>query len=115
MKEQWSVGEVVGSKVAVRDENAILVGWVLAQDAAMVAAAPAMLGLMRDLVGVADDCPALAQCEALSLARALVDELSQERDVCAACEGSRCEEHGDPCPTCEGRGLVTVTEDAKSA
>lgn len=112
MGERWHVGEVAFAKVAVRDENAILVGWVSGSNVELVAAAPAMLDLLRALLeGIARHPAAVAHTPAFLEAQALVAALGRERDLCGACEGSAADELGDPCAACGGHGLVTVHEE----
>ncbi len=110
--ERWDTFEIVGHQVAVRDDDAALVGWVHPQDAELVAGAPAMLDALRALLEVVKQgAPGLVSTPAFAEARALVDDLGRERDLCPDCEGSSCDAGGNACRTCDGMGIVVVGEE----
>jgi len=110
--ERWDTHEIVGHQVAVRDDDAALVGWVHPQDAELVAGAPAMLDALRALLEVVEHGASdLMTSRAFTEARALVDDLGRERDICLDCDGSSCDPGGNCCPTCDGMGIVVVGED----
>ena|SRR5512132_799883 len=74
--DRWGACELVDERVAVRDENGLWVAWVLPGDAALVAAAPALLDVLRELMTAADDDPEwLPHARALHDARVLLQEL----------------------------------------
>jgi hypothetical protein len=111
-EERWDTHEIVGHQVAVRDDELVLVGWVHPQDAELVAGAPAMLDALRALLEALEQgAPGLVSAPAFAEARALVDDLGRERDLCPDCEGSSCDPGGNCCPTCDGMGIVVVGED----
>ncbi len=110
--ERWDTHEIMGQQVAVRDEHTALVAWVHPQDAELVAGAPAMLDALRALLETIEaGAPGLVSTPAFTEARALVDDLGRERDLCPDCEGSSCDAGGNACGTCDGMGIVVVGED----
>lgn len=93
--DRWNACECVDERVAVRDENGLLVGWVLPGDAAVVAAAPAMLDVLRQLLMAADDDPEwLPHAWALADARALLGELDGKPSIPGQAARRRGESHG---------------------
>jgi hypothetical protein len=109
--ERWDTHEIVGQQVAVRDDQLVLVCFVHAQDAELVAGAPAMLDALRAMLEVVErDAPGVVSTPAFAEARALVDDLGRERDLCPDCEGSSCDAGGNACRTCDGMGIVVVGE-----
>jgi hypothetical protein len=109
--ERWDTFEIVGHQVAVRDDAAALVGWVHPQDAELVAGAPAMLDALRALLETIEGgAPGLVSTPAFTDARALVEDLGRERDICPDCDGTSCDPGGNCCPTCDGMGIIVVGE-----
>ena len=80
--DRWDVDERVDDRVAVRDENRLLVAWVLPEDAALVAAAPALHDVLCEVIAMADKDPAwLPNAHCLWHARALLRELDDGNGV----------------------------------
>jgi hypothetical protein len=74
--DRWDVDERVDDRIAVRDENGLLVAWVLPEDAALVAAAPALHDVLCEVIAMADKDPAwLPHAHCLWRARALLRDL----------------------------------------
>ena len=99
-EERWSVGEANDNHVAVRDMHGSLVAWVLPEDGALVAAAPALLGALRALLDKGrEGQPCRGRARHVEAAKALVDALDRAPVVCPGCDGIE-----DPIAVCEGCG-----------
>ncbi len=109
-EESWHVSEAKDGRVAVRDESGSLVAWVLPEDAALVAAAPALLSALRALVEAGRDPADRGDTAALRAARALVGALDAKPPPCPACDGMS--DAVPPCGICMGSGIVVLTNDA---
>lgn len=103
-EEHWHVSEAEDGRIAVRDENRSLVAWVLPEDAALVAAAPALLSALRALVEARQDPAGEAGTAALGAARALVESLDAEPPPCPACDGMS--DAVPVCGLCMGSGIL---------
>lgn len=109
-EEHWHVSEAEDGRIAVRDENRSLVAWVLPEDAALVAAAPALLSALRALVEAGKDRGDCADTVALDAAKALVEALDAEPPACPGCDGMS--DAVPVCGLCMGSGILVPGAEA---